>query len=94
MVAKDKYLGDIISVNGKNLENILARKDKSKGIIKQIISILEDICFGPFYFEVALILRDSLFLSSILVNSEAWYDVTEAEVEILEQADEELLSKI
>ena len=30
MVAKDKYLGDIISVNGKNLENILARKDKSK----------------------------------------------------------------
>ena len=94
MVDKEKYLGDIISVTGKNLENILARKDKSKGIIKQIMSILEEICFGQFYFEVALILRDSLFLSSILVNSEAWYDVTETEVEILEQADEELLRRI
>ena len=94
MVEKEKYLGDIISVTGKNLENILMRKDKSKGIIKQVMSILEEICFGPFYFEVALILRDSLFLSSILVNSEAWYDVTEAEVEILEQADEGLLRKI
>ena len=94
MVEKDKYLGDIISVNGKNTENILARKEKGKGITKQILNILENICFGPFFFEVALILRGSLFLSSILVNSEAWYEVTENDIELMEQADEDLLRKI
>ena len=75
MMAKDKYLGDVISTTGKNAENVIARKEKSNGIVKQITAILEDICFGPFHFEVAVILRDSLFFSSILVNSEAWYDV-------------------
>ena len=94
MVQKEKYLGDLISVTGKNTENIMSRKEKSKGITKQILSILEDICFGPFKFEVALILRNSLFLSSVLVNSEAWYNLTENDLELLEQADEELLRKI
>ena len=94
LMKQDKYLGDIISTTGKNNENILARKDKSKGIIKQIATILDEICFGPFLFEVSLILRDSLLLSSILVNSEAWYDLTDDDVENLECADEELLRKV
>ena len=94
LMEQEKYLGDIVSTTGKNKENILARKDKSKGIIKQIGTILDDICFGPFQFEVALILRDSLLLSSILVNSEAWYDLTEEDIETLEKADEELLRRV
>ena len=91
---EDKYLGDIISVDGKNSKNIKARKGKAAGIIKQIITILHDICFGPFQFEVALILRDSLFLNSVLVNSEAWYGLTEEETSELEREDENLLRKI
>ena len=51
-------------------------------------------CFGPYYFEVALVLRNSLFLSSILVNSEAWYGLTEDEKSDLEKQDENLLRKI
>ena len=94
VIGKDKYLGDVISTTGKNTDNVIARKEKSNGIVKQIIAILEDICFGPFHFEVAVILRDSLFLSSVLVNSEAWYDLTDADIEVLEQADENLLRKI
>ena len=94
VIGKDKYLGDVISTSGKNTDNVNARKDKSNGIVKQIIAILEDICFGPFHFEVAVIMRDSLFLSSVLVNSEAWYDLTDADIEVLEQADENLLRKI
>ena len=54
LMEQEKYLGDIINTNGK-----------------QIATILDEICFGPFLFEVSLILRDSLLLSSILVNSEA-----------------------
>ena len=52
LMEQEKYLGDIISTTGKNNENILARKDKSKGIIKQIATILDEICFRPFLLEV------------------------------------------
>ena len=41
-----------------------------------------------------MVLRKSLFLSSVLLNSEAWVNYTEKEVRILEQCDEILLSNI
>ena len=44
----EKYLRDIISSNGSNAKNIEARQNKGKGIVSQIITILEDICFGNF----------------------------------------------
>ena len=41
-----------------------------------------------------MVLRESLFLSSILLNSEAWVNYTNKDVRILEQCDEILLSNI
>ena len=93
-VDKDKYLGDIISVDGRNTKNIIARKGKAIGITNKITSILQEMCFDPYYFEVALALRNSLFLSSVLVNSEAWYGLTDDEKSDLEKQDEYLLRKI
>ena len=66
-----KYLGDVISQDAKNMKNILARKEKAMGVVTQIISILEEVCFGKYYFEVAMILRNSLLISSFLLNSES-----------------------
>jgi len=43
---------------------------------------------------VALVLRSSLLLSSLLLNSEAWVNLTEKNIRALEQTDEILLSKI
>ena len=93
-VDKDKYLGDIISTDGSNMKNVLSRKEKSIGINKQICSMLNDWCFGPFHFEVALIFRESMLLSSILTNSESWYKVTQEERNMLERCDENLLRMI
>ena len=93
-VDKEKYLGDILSADGSNMKNILSRIDKSGGVIKQICSILDETCFGNFHFEVAMILRGSLLLNSILTNSEAWYHLKEEELRILEKCDENLLRKI
>ena len=90
----EKYLGDLISNDGKNDKNIKARKDKGQGVVDQIISILESTVFGPFQFEVALILRASLLLNGILTNSEAWYGLKTADFENLEQVDEQLLRRI
>ena len=90
----EKYLGDIICKDGSNKKNIEARKGKGTGIKNQIMDILDDICFGPYTFEVALVLRDSLLINGILTNSEAWLALSTAEVEQLEQADESLMRRI
>ena len=58
------------------------------------MNILEEVSFGTFTIEVALILRQSLFLSSLLNNSESWYNVRKTEIDIMESADEKLLRKI
>ena len=90
----EKYLGDIICKDGKNLKNIKDRKSKGFGIVQQISSILENIFFGPYEIEISLILRKSLLLNGILTNSEAWYGLKDEEVMHLEQIDETLLRKI
>ena len=93
-VSDEKYLGDIISKDGKNSKNIKARVAKALGSIKQIMEILENICFGPYQFQVALVLRNALLLSSLMFNSEAWYNVTDSDITELEKVDEKLLRKV
>jgi hypothetical protein len=77
---EEKYLGDIISADGRNIKNVKARVVKGKGIFNRILSILEGIPFGDFYFEMAVILRESLLVSSMLSNSESWYNVSKEKI--------------
>ena len=58
------------------------------------MDILKTTFFGKYYFEVAMVLRSSLFLSSILLNSEAWINLSNKNVRVLEQVDEMLLNQI
>ena len=58
------------------------------------MAILEDICFGKFQFEVAVVLRNSLLINGILTNAEAWYDIKKADLETLEKVDESLLRQV
>jgi hypothetical protein len=67
---------------------------KGTGIVNRIMTILEGIPFGKFYFEVAVILRNSLLVSSMLCNSESWYNVTKPELDLLETVDVQLLRNI
>ena len=82
---EEKYLGDVISADGKNHKNIQKRREKGVGIIAQIMSILEEVCFGPFFFQVAVMHRNSLFLSSILINSDVWYNLSSKNIQELEE---------
>ena len=43
---EEKYLGDVISTDGKNIKNVKARVAKGKGIVSRILSILEGIPSG------------------------------------------------
>ena len=47
MWQKDTYLGDIITNDGKNTKDVIARKSKGMGVDDQISTLLEEICFCP-----------------------------------------------
>ena len=73
---------------------MIARKNKGLGVITQITQILDSVLFGKYYFEVAMVLRSSLLLSSLLLNAEAWVNLSDKDIRALERTDEILLSKI
>ena len=93
-VVSEKYLGDTIMANGSNKLNIKKRMDKGVGGVSQIMTILENTCYGPYHFQVAAVLRESLLVNSILTNSEAWYGLTKSDIELLESVDELLLRRV
>ena len=79
------YLGDVISADGKHSKNVQARKNKGLGVITQITQILDSVLFGKYFFEVAMVLRSSLLLSSLLLNSEAWVNLSDKDIRGLEK---------
>ena len=92
--AQITYLGDVISETGSIDETIAQRSQKALGITTQISSILSSICLGNFHFDIAMVLRDSLFVNSVMSNSEIWHNVKSNHIESLEKSDINLLRKI
>ena len=72
-VSSEKYLGDIISGDGKNTLNIENRVSKGLGIVTQIENLLDTVSLGHHYFEIALLLRESMLINGILTNAQIWY---------------------
>ena len=93
-VTKEKYLGDVIMATGSNSLNIQERMRRGYGAVTEIMQMLEELCLGSYFFETANMLRKSLLLSTLLSNSEAWYNISQKDIENLEKVDEALLRKV
>ena len=93
-VSSDVYLGDVISADGSNRLNIQNRVSKGLGKVVQIMGMLEKVSVGKHYFKIALLFRESIFLSSILSNAEVWYGLSKADTDQLEAIDKNLLRRI
>ena len=89
----ETYLGDIICNTGSNEKNIENRKHQGLAAINQINSMLNLTSLCHFYFEISLILRDTIF-SKLVFNSEVWYNVHKEQIEKLEQIDEMYIRKM
>ena len=89
-----KYLGEVISSDGKNTENMSARTKRGFGTVKDILNMLDNMCLGPYMFRKSIILRDSMLVGTLLSCSEAWYNVSEAELGQIEQVDKYLWCKL
>ena len=85
-----KYLGEVISSDGTNTANITNRKGRGFGTVKDIVNMLDNMCLGPYMYQKAVVLRDSMLVGTLLSCSEVWYNVTESEVGQLEQVDKGL----
>ena len=91
---RETYLGDVITNAAKIRENVQARKDKGFGIVLVILSLISEIPSGKYKTQIALILRQAMLINGRLHNSEAWSDVKDSDVKLLEDIDEHLLRSI
>ena len=67
-----KYLGDIITNDGKNDKNILARENKMNALIRQINTTASSDVMRGIQTEVILKLYESSIIPSLLNNAESW----------------------
>ena len=88
------YLGDIISNLGNNSENIKSRVKIGFAAISQIKSLVKSVGFGRFDIPTGLLMRETIFGSKMLLNSEVWHSVTKSQIEEMEIIDRNLLRQI
>jgi hypothetical protein len=94
IVFEEKYVGDIISADGKHAKNSISRRSKGIGVSNEIVHILNHLYLGPFHFYVAFLLRQAMLLSVLLFNSETWLRLTKASLKKIESVDHMLLRKV
>ena len=70
LALEEKYVGDIISSDGKHTKNIAFRRQKGIGICNEITAILASLFLGPFHFQIAMLFREVMLHSVLLFNSE------------------------
>ena len=65
-----------------------------QGLVNELGALLVELCLGQEHFETAILLRNTALISSLIFNSEAWYDLTKNHINELAKIDEQLLCKI
>ena len=93
-VKEKKYLGDIISSDGKNELNIKERTNRAIGTVNKIVTSLRERPYGKHEFKAYKIMREGLLIGGMLTNIESWINITKVNIEKLEQPDTSLLKKV
>ena len=83
-------MGEFISSDGSNSANVTARTRRGYGTVKDICNMLDRMCLGPYMYQKAVILRDSMLVGTLLTCCEAWYNITEEDLRQIEQVDKSL----
>ena len=58
------------------------------------MNLMEMVNFGDHYFEIGMLLRESMLINGILTNSEVWYNLLKVEIKELEDIDKLLLRRL
>ena len=65
----ERYLGQIISSDGSNTQNIKERTCRGTGLGKKIIEMVGNFPGGKYQFEIIVMMRNAFIISSILSGS-------------------------
>ena len=84
------YLGEILSSDGKLTDKIYERYKKGIGNVNKVLAILNEVSFGYFCFEMALLFGQSMLVNSMLCNIEVQYGLNKT----LESVDHYFIRKI
>ena len=79
------YLGDQLWSDATNDATIEVKRNQGVGAVSQIMSLVDQVTLGHYFFEVLLILRDSMFVSKLLLNAEVWYNISKRNYTRLEE---------
>ena len=93
-VNKEKYLGDYLSNDGKININIQERQNKGNGYVNQILSMLKEVSFGYYYFNMAMLFRTTMLINGMLCSVEALHGITKPHTDQLESVDKDLFRNI
>ena len=58
------------------------------------MAMLKEISLGHYYFEIASLLRETLFMNAFLWNMETWYNIRKSDYEEIEKIDRILIKRI
>ena len=96
MVQKDSevYLGDVICNSGKNEKNITKKANQGLGAVSQIFVMLNQISLGYYFYEMALLFRDTNLVSKLVSSSEVWYNISKSKYQKLQAIDEMFLRRL
>ena len=86
-ITEKKYLGDIISCDGKKYKNIKEKTNKALGNVIKIIPTLNKRPYGRHIFNAFKLMRESHILGGMLTNAERWINVTKQKLNDLEKPD-------
>ena len=75
-VENHTYLGEIVSNDLSNRNNIVSKAAKGKAAVRDILQILDGVSSGEHYFEALKLLRESMLISVLLSNLEVSFNVS------------------
>ena len=88
------YLGDVVNSKGTNSDLIADRIQRGTSAMIRAEALVRETSLGVYTISVHLLLYQSLFLSSMTFNSQAWSNLKESDIKELEKLQLKCLKKI
>ena len=79
-VEGSKVLGDYFNNKGDNTSTIQKRVNLSHGVTNSMLAMCNEATFGSYRIEVLLLLYRSVFVPSVISNSQAWSHITDKDI--------------
>ena len=89
-----KMLGDVFNCKGNNSDLVSGKVNTCKAVIASIFAVCNEITFGMHYMRVMYLLYKTVFIPSMLFNSQAWSNISSANITTLQTSQLKCLKRM